>query len=610
MSLRENLKSIEVLNRRSVRMNNSARDRVVLNYNEMTFIPYLSEHASNRQIENTRSIAEVVHALAAIVKFVKNTDLQTLTDVNAVALFSRRFSIKKFNNDKLDSQTGIQAEINAAWIDLYSYGLPNTNKKTPSIINAIENQCELINETADQLNTKFKEFGDFFETYSALIAQLPKSLLHEEDKNYVIDYIHKYTASMPDINQLVSISDTYHDLNKAFLTDIKQHINDIAPNTFISQADAFILKEIEHQKNNSVENFLTTKLLSEDLKARLEFTAAQPIQNAYLFSDNSIAYKKDNQYHTIKDNEHLISFIVEIYTSSLSYTLRKKPKTIPFFMNKIKEDNSLSNAVKAAISFIEHSQVLKQYDFDLNNFTDKSFEAIDDSINKIVNKNKVKQFANSILSAKYKHHFNEETEPYFKELYDNDVTTSQLQTFVGKKLAALSSNEDVIKMINGMLDHFNGFTVEALTEKLDSMGIKKLQDKDNVVTFEVVEYEHCKALGSTSWCIVRDEDYFNQYAKEGNNRQYITYDFNKISTDIQSMIGFTVYGNGEIYAEHWKDDSSISSYNKPDSLVLIQTNAVYQNKERHTLLDQQIANMEDLLNIKDTKNTKQKMRMA
>lgn len=610
MSLRENLKTIEMLNYLSTRIDNSSRERVVLNYNEMTFIPYLNSHIANRDIEKTRSIEEVVHIIGDVVNLIKNTDLHTFTDGATLEQFSRKFTRQRFKTDNLDRQTGIQNELNGAWLDFYSYGL-HSSKKTPSIINALESKRELISDTGNQLIDKYNELVDFFTAHHLLIEQLPKSLLHEEDKNYVIDYLNNHVERMPDVEQLLSIFDTYKTLNDNFLTDIKQHIIDIEPNTFVTQADAFIAKELEQQKDNSVENFLSTKLLSDNLNARLEFTAAQHIEKAYLFSDNSIAYKMDNQYHTIKDSESLLSFTNDLYISSLSYTLRKKPKIIPFFMNKLKEDKNLSNAVKAAISFIENAQVLKQYNFDLNTFSDKSFEIIDDNINRIVKKNKIKQFANSILSAKYKHHFNDETEPYFKELYDNDVTTSQLQTFVGKKLAALESNEDVIKMINGMLDHFNGFTSEALTEKLNTMGIKKLHDKDNVVVFEVVEYEHCKALGSTSWCIVRDEDYFNQYAKDANNRQYIMYDFNKTSTDIESMVGFTVEGNGEIYAEHWKDDSSVSHYNKSESLILIQTNTVYQNQTRHTLIDQQLINMEELLNIKDTKNTKPlKMRVA
>jgi len=610
MNLKDGLRSIESLNNIVHYESLHGENDVRLNYNEMTFIPYLSKNKGNKYIRNKNALKDAVDTLAGFVSIIKETDLNTLTTIPDVVKFSARFSRGLFDLDGISAHTKTQAEFNGAWIDFYAYGI-KTENKNPHIINKIEDQREQINHVGQELDKKYKELSNFLLFHYTLLQQLPKSLLHEEDRAYVVKSINTYTEQMPSIQELASLQQQYQDLNKQFLVDVKQHIVDIAPDTFVSKADAFILKEQEHQTNNTVENFLNAKLLEEDVKVAIEFTAAQKIQKVFLFDDRSIAYKRNNEYHTIKDSTAISMFINELHHESLSFILRKKPTTIAFFQNKLKEDGGYSNAIKAATSFVEHSQVLKQYNFDLNTLKDKGFEAIDDTINNLVYKNKVKQFAFSILSAKYKHHFNSETEPYFKDLFDNNVTTSQLQTFVGKKIAALKSNEDVIKMINGMLDHFNGFTQEALSEKLQSLGIEKIHDANNAVSFEVTTYEQCKALGTTSWCIVRDEDYFNQYVHERGNRQYIIYDFNKLSTDIQSMIGFTVEENGDIYAEHWKNDDSISRYGKSDTLTNIQTNTIYNNQSRHSLSEEKIVEMEDILNIKDVKKNKPlKMRVA
>lgn len=613
MTLRDNLRTIALL--KHLRFTDTVRDNTFgntyLNYNEMTFIPFLHNNKANRVVNKGPSIKDSIDKVAGFIKTIQETDLNSLTTPFEVNKYSSSIAININDNKNISLHTSLQAEINGAWIDFYCYGQDKSVKKDPSAINKFEDQRELINQVAKDLDAKHNEFNRFLLFYYTLSEQLPKSMLHEEDRLYVVASINKYAEQMPDIKELSSLYEQYNDLNAALLKDIKENLIALNPDTFVTKADAFIAKELQHQANNSVENFLATKLFSDQLLATVEFTAAQKIDKAFVFDDNSIAYKRNNQYHTIKDNDGLTAFISDIHHEGLAFMLRKKPKTISFFQNKLKEDSEYGNSIKAATSFLEHSQILKQYNFDLNNFTDKSFELLDDTINNLVYKNKIKQFAYSILSAKYKHYFNEETEPYFKALFDNDVTTSQLQTFVGKKLAALNSNEDVISMLNGILNHVDGFTQEALTEKLAAWGIEKIHDNNNVVTFEVTDYEQCKALGTSSWCIVRDEDYFDQYVTDRKNNQYLIYDFNKLSTDIESMVGFTVDNTGNIYAEHWKDDSSIGHYNKADSLVAIQTDTIYKNQNRHTLSEETIADMEDILGIKDVKQTKHlKMRFA
>ena len=611
MTVIDNLRIIESLKNLRFRDNLSNTLGARLNYNEMTFIPFLRNHKANQVAEKIPSINDAINKVASFVKIIQETDLNSFKTDFQVNLYISSIAINVYENKNINKHTSLQNDINGAWLDFYCYGQGKDFKKDPNIVNKFEEQRELINQISKELDTKHNDLNRFLLFYYTLSEQLIVSLLHEEDRKYIIDSINKYAEKIPDIKELTSLHDQYNDLNASFLKDIKETLITINPDTFVTKADAFIAKELEHQENNSVENFLATKLLSVDLRAVVEYTASQKIEKAFLFDDNSIVYRRDNQYHTIKDNDGLAEFTNAIHHDGLAFLLRKKPKTIKFFQTKMQEDADHSNAIKAASSFLEHSQILKQYNFDLNSFADKGFETIDDTINNLVYKNKIKQFAYSILSAKYKHHFNEETEPYFQDLFDNDVTTSQLQTFVGKKIAALKSNEDVIKMINGLLDHFNGFTPQALNKQLQDLGISKIYDKDNVVTFEVTNYEQCKALGSTSWCIVRDEHYFDQYVTDTNNLQYMIYDFNKLSTDIESMVGFTVDETGNIYAEHWKNDDAISNYNKADNIVSIQTETIYKNQKRHSLSDETITNMENILNVKDIKNTKPlKMRMA
>ena len=611
MDLKESLKQIAQLGSRlapegwaAVNSNN------FLHYNEMTFIPELRRSNANRELK-IPSIEDTINKLSGYVETITSTDISSLNTEFDVDLYASKVSPNDMEKKNITLMTDLQDEVNRTWFDFYTSKMLKANTFDDDALDSLNEQLNSIRDLSLKLEQQHVEVNRFLMFNYTLTDQLGISLMHPDDKAYVVKSMNDYIQhSTPDLQVLKTAYTAYNEANQSFFNYIKAEITKIDSSVFVTNADLCIENLKKNNDTTPIESFLIEKMLTDaSVLSSIDFTAAQKIGKVVLFDDSSIAYKKNGQYHTFKDTQSLKTFISDIHHDALAYLLRKKPKTISFFQDKLREDSSYNNSITATLSFLEHHQVLKQYNVDLSAWSDKTFESIDDDINHVVNKNKIKQFAFSILSAKYKHLFNDITEPHFKALYDNDVSTAQLQTFVGKKLAALNSNEDAVSMLRGILNHFDGFTPEALSEKLEALGINKIHDDKGVVTFEVNTYQQCEALGSTSWCIVRDQEYYDQYVTDRRNIQYIMYDFNKASTDIHSMIGFTVESSGSVYAEHLKNDDSISSYNKSKELEYIQTHTIYNNKKRHKMTEEKLFALEETLNFTDVEKSIKPLKM-
>lgn len=73
---------------------------------------------------------------------------------------------------------------------------------------------------------------------------------------------------------------------------------------------------------------------------------------------------------------------------------------------------------------------------------------------------------------------------------------------------------------------------------------KVVFDKDNVMVLNIPSFKSSRALcgkGRTSWCLTREERYFNQYVLEPRDaKQYFLFDFNKREDHELAHVGFTV----------------------------------------------------------------------
>lgn len=294
----------------------------------------------------------------------------------------------------------------------------------------------------------------------------------------------------------------------------------------------------------------------------IELSDNRKIPEIIYFKDNSVSYKEAGQYLRLRNKEELALVLSNVESSCIHEMLKNRPKIAKFFIDK-HEDEKLNyrhsfHKVETVIkNFIKNEDILKSSKLDYNIFKDKDFEAIDDHMNQIFYAHKVKAYANSIFSNKYKHLMNEEALGYFKELYDLDFPVEKLQKNIGSKIAALKTQEDFTFIVKQLYDSLSGFNYEAKKSFADDLGAREIVNHDGVLVLEINEYEQSRKLGSSSWCIVRDSMYFNEYVRNGS-RQFFIYDFSKKEIDNDSLIGITLDKDGYNLFQHLKDDTSIN----------------------------------------------------
>lgn len=338
-------------------------------------------------------------------------------------------------------------------------------------------------------------------------------------------------------------------------------------NMYKSLADSYqnlIIKE------NPVAIFVLDKMLENDTQTVLTFSKSNINSKIYLMNDKSVLYiNKNGEMNTIKEQKGLNKLLSQITKDLITDFIPNKP-TIAKFFNEIANEEDLDHTTIGHLyntvrTFSNNQDIIKNMGLNILILEEKSLEAIDDYLNAEIKMYKAKQFSKKILSNKYKHLETPESDKYFKELYEKELSDKDLQNFIGKKLASLKEPEDLVKLLRNVFQQIDGFIPENLERVLNKFEIEPFYNKDNVVAFHIQKYEECKELGSSSWCIRRQESYFKTYTSN-DCRQFIIYDFNKDSKDVYSMIGFTTYADGSLRTQHLKDDDYVD-FSKADKYL-------------------------------------------
>lgn len=353
-------------------------------------------------------------------------------------------------------------------------------------------------------------------------------------------------------------------------------------------------------------------------KTKIELTGVK-YSSIEIFEDNSIILNQRNglQY-SASDTKSYYNAIMDVIKNEFNEELKKFPMIAKKFVDEVNSNfNSITNAKIAIKTFLNSKGTLKATGFDVLSYFDnydtiedplkrKLFENLDDKMNAIVKEHKVKKFAESIISNKYIHLYDENSYKIFAEILDSNVNTTQLQNLIGKKIALYNNTEEFNEGLRKVLDRINGFYLDTYLEKVKEKNAKIISNKDNVLIIQVENFEQSKNLGSTSWCISRDKQYFDSYTSDNQN-QFFIYDFNFESTDENSMIGMTLNKNNDIYVCYSKFDEQIeieteeiSKYqriieNKLDSDL---DSDKFKNEMLEEINKRNLASMRDFINNK------------
>lgn len=379
-----------------------------------------------------------------------------------------------------------------------------------------------------------------------------KSILH--DKTNLINTI-SYESDF-DYLQKSTILASVGNLNKIKDAVIEKMKAERTNNNLLTLADSYAI----NQDNLSP---VQKTVFDKSTTAKVEFTAGQDVSGMILFADKSVCYREKNgKYLTASSHGDVRRKISEMYYCSVEYLLRKKPKIAKSFQDKmIEREGTPVTIINTINRFLENEILVKNYlkqDYDAflrDLMTNKSVEVFDDKFTHIANKQKFQLFAYSIASNKYRHLYDDKSMSVLKEIYDNNNDPEQLQIYVGKKIAAFKTPEEFNQHLTKYLSKINGFDLDTILEDISKHGATLVSNVNDVLIVETTAYSQMSNLGSNSWCIVRDEGYYDDYAGKGN-RQYIVFDFTKASSDVESMIGITLNPDGTYRNAHVKNDDS------------------------------------------------------
>lgn len=554
--------------------------------------------------------------------------LELLHNINPTPLSDEYSdSVRKFNSMKNRFESSFkscvrkkQAYLRPSWdfkdSDLFSsfnmghIRLTSSDISTKEIFIEAEITIQNWNKVATQFNVNIDEFlekldnlekislnyeSNYFEnilqfykklddlTYDAYSA---KNKSDEPSTDPVVAEVLTTITNMvkdPENEKYLSITEFYkrveHNIELLKIIDdeiikgIYKKIKDAHPSALNTCAENY---NQSYQTKNSVSSFLNDKLQNDYIRFSIDMSKSQTYKKIIVFADFSISLiDKNGKYSHMNDNDEIEKLLNDvIFDDYIDFKLRKRPIISKFFQKMLENEKNHGSVVKpidkAVItidSFLEHENILKNTPFQLSRFEEKGLEELDDSIHAIVKTHRIQQYAFKIISNKYKHLYNDKSFELFESLKEANVSESLVQNNIGKKLASFKTSDDLNAALLQFVASFNEFYIENIREKSIGLGSSIVIDDDNVLVVKINNYGQSKLLGSSSWCIVRDEYYYDSYTSNNAN-QYFIYDFNKTSKDNYSLIGMTLKEDGSLSASHLKDDTALQLTDKVKKMQL------------------------------------------
>ena len=425
---------------------------------------------------------------------------------------------------------------------------------------------------------------EFKESYRSLIDILPvyKFDTVSKHKTEFLNSIFENINKVKNVDNIINIRDSsaYKKLNQALLKmheitiKIKEDLQKKNNVNFITHSDDYIKfqKQLENVKQSDVTSLIFNKFDQEIIEFKVNLSKSQKFEEFIYFSNGQFLFKDSKgNYIEPKDSKEANELSKEFLAAVISFEFRKKPNIAKFLIQIFREENNPEGTFILMESIKENYQILKNINFDFD--PKLSIEGLTDKIEKSIKNYKVKNLATSIMSNKYKHLYSEACIPFFETMFDSNFSQSQVQDFIGKKIASCKNSEDFLKYIESIVNKIFTFSKEKLeADLLKSSSAEIIIDSDDIVVLKINEFNDSKLLGTSNWCISRENYYFDDYAK--NNNQYFVYDFSKDTTDPLSLIGLTLFKDGRIKASHDKQDYSIKNTDTIENIssIIIEKN--------------------------------------
>lgn len=291
-----------------------------------------------------------------------------------------------------------------------------------------------------------------------------------------------------------------------------------------------------------------------------------------IFKDNTIALiDVEGNISIFTQKKDILNVMMGIIKDYTREEFKSTPK-IASILNQLFEQQptELGHFISLKTNLIENKQILKNIGFNIIDYIkelhDKNtykcyneslFEDIEDHMNAQQDIYHKRQYAHSISSNKYQHLYNEESYRLLAMLYEEKISRELLQNAIGKKMALFKDSNEFNAHILNFYNKINAFELDVIKDRAIQADVKVISDENNTLMLKIDNFEQSKLLGSNSWCISTRETYFDSYTD--NREQYFFFDFNKETSDKNSMIGFTLSKDKSVHAAHSRFDESISN---------------------------------------------------
>ena len=312
----------------------------------------------------------------------------------------------------------------------------------------------------------------------------------------------------------------------------------------------------------------TTKNLTKDNKLKFYNALENEIKYPRLFDLHKNNFDFFDLENVIDLNSHLLIYI------------NKSENILNKFQNINKKDDRLIIKNLLNNNLIKNDHIYNCYDkyllhkqlFDqTNNFTEQladflidnneitpmqkvtTFYTFNDFVDKKIILSKVNKLIRSIVSNKYKHLINEESQELFLNALNVDYLVDNIKNNLGSKLAAIKTSEQFNLYLSDTLGFDVSWDKTSIINKIERSNCEVLTIQDNKIFFDVNTYSQTSSLGSQQWCLTRSKSQLSTYAYEENERLVFVYDTNKDAIDPFSKVAL-LYKNGLLVELYDKND--------------------------------------------------------
>ena len=348
---------------------------------------------------------------------------------------------------------------------------------------------------------------------------------------------------------------------------------------------------------------LSSKLAIDEVVAH-HYPKSNQYHSIILFDDASmlVQHTKESDFEMYYNFRAIPQLALELLEENLKSKTKKNPIIYKAFSSKFKDiklskekqlsfghhtsdSSNYAQLYRILAYYFENENALKSNKFNIIEAlkTNIKLEYIEDEMNKIMKTHKATKYAKALFSKKYEHLYSDALVSVFSEFCDLSVPIETLKSYIGKKMASFNTPEELLFALEGTLNLVTNFNAEWVKETTQKVNAKIISEKDNKIIVQLETFEQAKILGSSSWCISRDKDHFENYTKD-NRKQYVVYDFTKKPTNHLSMLGCTLSASFKFKNAHWKNDKILSEIKGTDDYRAIQYVINEVKEEKNTFL--------------------------